>query len=100
MIQAPHTEGEETRLADVIVYCNGRRIESEEWESTLFIESSYDLLSLSEPQFTDKNIRVIKKSDWLKGKKIEQISLTCKLCGQPMEKCMGECDIDTFLQLI
>ena len=100
MIQAPHTEGEETRLVDVVVYCNGRRIESDKWDTTLFMESWSDLLSLTAPQFIDKQVRVIKKSDWLKGKKIEPVRLTCRLCNQPMEKCMGECDIDKFLELI
>lgn len=100
MIQAPHTENEETRIADVVVYYNGRRIESDEWEATLFMESSADLLTLTAPQFIDKNVRVIKKSDWLKGKKIEPVRLTCRLCNQPIAKCMGECDIDTFLDLI
>lgn len=100
MIQAPHTEGEETRLADVVVYCNGKRIESDKWDTTLFMESWSDLLSLTAPQFIDKQVRVIKKSEWLKGKRIEPVRLTCRLCNQPMEKCMGECDIDTFLELI
>lgn len=100
MMQAPHTEGDETRLTDVVIYHNGKRIESDSWDTFLFIESSSDLLSLTANQFIDKNVRVIKKSDWLKGKKIEPVRLTCRLCKQPMEKCMGECDIDTFLELI
>ena len=96
----PHTEGDVTRLAEVVVYRNGRRIESDVWDMTLFMDSWSDLLSLTAPQFTDKNVRVLKKSDWLKGKIIEPVRLTCRLCNQPIEKCMGECDIDTFLQLI
>lgn len=100
MIQQPHTEGEETRMADVVVYRNGRRIESDKWDTTLFMDSWSDLLSLTAPQFTDKNVRVIKKSDWLKGKYIEPVRLTCRLCNQPIAICMGECDIDKFLELI
>ena len=100
MSQQPHTEGEETRLADVVVYLNGRKTDRENWDSTLLIDSWSDLLSLTAPELKDKYVRVIKKSNWLKGKRIEPIRLTCRVCGKPMEVCMGDCDIDKFLELI
>ena len=100
MSQQPHTEGEETRLADVVVYLNGRKTDRENWDSTLLMDSWSDLLSLTAPELKDKYVRVIKRSDWLKGKKIETALLTCRNCGKPMEVCMGECDIDKFLELI
>jgi hypothetical protein len=102
-LQAKHkveyTLDEETRLVPIVVYKNGKKINSDEWDETVFIETPFDILVLSNNEFIDKKVLVVKASDWKRGKKVEtKILLKCTVCGSP--NCRGECDEDRFLGLI
>jgi len=95
----PYTCDEETRLVELVVYQQGKRIESYEWDEDLWIESATDMFALTSPQLSDKRVRIIDRKKWLKGKKVEQRTLLkCFVCGKPT--CRGECDEDRFLGLI
>jgi hypothetical protein len=97
--KATYTIDEETREINTIVYENGKRIHSDEWDVELLIESATDMLALHSPQMQDKKVLIVKLSEWKKGKKVEpRVVLKCFLCGKMT--CRGECDEDTFLGLI
>jgi hypothetical protein len=97
--KCPYTHGEETRLVDVIIYQNGKKILSEEWDDTLLIESSSDMSSLFGTEYASKRILVVKLRDWKRGRIVDIThTLKCFVCGKTT--CRGECDEDTFLGLI
>lgn len=94
-----YTIENETREIVAVVYENGKRIKSDEWDLDLLIETGSDMLSLTSPAFKDKKVLIVKLQEWKRGKLVEQpIALRCYLCGKMT--CKGECDEDTFLGLI
>ena len=100
-LKSPYTIDNVTRMVDVVVYRNGRKTKETEWEETMVVDSWSELLILADSRYADKNIRVVKKSDWDKGEEIKEVvKLRCTVCGKPAEQCMGECDLDTFLGII
>lgn len=95
----PYTFGDDTRLVELVVYQDGKRVELYEWDEDLWIESATDMFALMTPQLQNKRIRIIDRKKWLRGKKVEITAvLKCFVCGKPT--CRGECDEDRFLGLI
>jgi hypothetical protein len=98
-LRHPHTIENETRLIDVVVYKDGKRVESNIWEEELTIDSAADMMALTLPYYKDKKILIIKMSEWKRGRRVEiPKPLKCFVCGKLT--CRGECDEDTFLGLI
>lgn len=98
-LRHPYTIDEETRLITVIVYENGKRIDSEVWDEEMVIESAADMMSLTLPYYKDKKILIVKTSEWKRGRRVDiPKPLKCFVCGKLT--CRGECDEDTFLGLI
>jgi len=95
----PYTIDNESRLIEVVVYENQKRIISETWDGELVIESAADMMTITAPCYKDKKILIIKMSDWKRGRKVEiPKPMKCFVCGKLT--CRGECDEDTFLGLI
>lgn len=98
-LKHPYTINEETRLIDVNVYENGRKIVSETWDEELLIDSAADMMSMTLPYYKDKKILIVKQSEWKRGRRVDVPKpLKCFVCG--ILTCRGDCDEDTFLGLI
>jgi len=95
----PYTIDEETRLIGVVVYKDGKRIDSSVWEEEMLIENASDMMNLTLPYYKDKRILIIKHSEWKRGRRVDiPKPLKCFVCGKLT--CRGECDEDKFLGLI
>jgi len=65
-MNAPHTEFGKTKLCPVVVYQNGNKINSDEWDDTLWIERGEDWYAFSSPDLKNKRVRVIEREIWLR----------------------------------
>jgi hypothetical protein len=95
---APYRHLGELRNTPYVVYLNNRRIDSEDWDETLFMETSDDLYVLGSQSYKDKRVRLVRKDDWKKSPIIIEPNLKCPICGKI--DCRGECDEDRYLHLI
>jgi hypothetical protein len=98
-LRHPYTIDDESRLIEVNVYENGKRVISETWDEEIVIESAADMMTLTLPYYKDKKILIVKLSEWKRGRRVDiPKPLKCFVCGKLT--CRGECDEDTFLGLI
>lgn len=65
-MNAPHTEFGKTKLVPVVIYENGTKIETNEWDETLWIERGEDWYALSSPDLKNKRVRIIERETWLR----------------------------------
>lgn len=66
-MRAPYEMFGQTRNVEVEVYRNGRRIEGDDYEESVWIERSEDWYGFQAPSMKDKRIRVITPQLWRRG---------------------------------
>lgn len=69
-MKAPYTIFNETKLVEVEVYKNGYKTEDITWEEELWVERGEDWYALGSSQLKNKRVRVIRREEWLRGKKL------------------------------
>lgn len=70
-MKAPYTIFGETRMVEVEVYTNDSgKIDSTEWDDELWIERGEDWYAMMSPQLKHKRVRIIRRENWLRSKKI------------------------------
>lgn len=57
-----------TKLVPLNVYRNGLKVDSEDYEKTLWVERGEDWYSFGSPEFHNKNVLVVERGDWLKSR--------------------------------
>jgi len=67
---APHTAFRKTKLLPIKVFLNNKEIESETWDTNIWIERGEDWYGLMSSDLKDKKVRIIERSVWLKCKEI------------------------------
>lgn len=65
-MKAPYTIFGKTKLIPVKVWFKGQYIESDEWDTDLWIERAEDYYALN--SLNDKRVRVIERDIWLTHK--------------------------------
>ena len=66
-MRAPYTTFGKTKLVEVVVYQNNKKIESRDWDEEYWIERGEDWYGLMSTQLRDKKVRVITRESWLKS---------------------------------
>ena len=66
-MRAPYTIFGKTKLVEVVVYQNNKKIESSDWDEEYWIERGEDWYGLMSTQLRDKKVRVITRESWLKS---------------------------------
>lgn len=66
-MRAPYTIFGKTKLVEVVVYQNNKKIESRDWDEEYWIERGEDWYGLMSTQLRDKKVRVITRESWLKS---------------------------------
>ena len=69
-VKAPYTIFNETKMVEVEVYKNGYKTEDTTWEEELWVERGEDWYALGSSQLKNKRVRVIRREEWLRGKKL------------------------------
>jgi len=66
---APYTKFGQTKILPVKVYLNSKLLDKVyEWDEELWVERSEDWYALMCDALKYKRVRVIERSEWLKGK--------------------------------
>ena len=68
-MRAPYTAFEKTKDVEYGVYQNSKRIDSHEWDDTVWIERGEDWYGLA--SMGNKRVRVITRENWMRGKEIQ-----------------------------
>lgn len=67
-MKAPYTKFGQTRMLPVVVYLNTKQLkEVFEWDEDLWVERPEDWYALMCDALKYKRVRVIERSEWLKG---------------------------------
>ena len=67
---SPFTAFGKTKNVKVIVYLNNEIIESDIWDSEIWIERPEEMYGLMSGLYKNKKVRIIKREDWLRSKEI------------------------------
>jgi len=93
----PYTIDNETRLVPITIYQNYEKIQSSTWDDELLVQNVSDMMDMN--ALCEKKILIIKMSEWKRGRKVDILKpFRCFVCNKP--SCLGECDEDSFLELI
>jgi hypothetical protein len=68
-MKSPYTIFGETKMVEVVVYKDGKRINETTWETELWVERGEDYYAMMSPQLKGKNIRIIDRELWLRSLK-------------------------------
>lgn len=60
-----------TRRLPLVVMVNGEKVNSTDFEKTLWIERGEDWYAFMSTGFRDKKVRVIEREKWLQGEEID-----------------------------
>lgn len=66
-MKAPHTEFGKTKNVEVQVFKNCIKIESDNWDETLWVERGEDWYALGSSDLKNKKVRVIERDIWLRS---------------------------------
>lgn len=69
-MKAPYTIFGKTKLVNVEVWQNGKRIESDTWDKEMWVERDEDMYGLISTG--NKKVRVIHRNEWLVAEEVEQ----------------------------
>lgn len=64
-MKAPYTAFGQTKLIEVEVWQNNKKIESDVWDEELWVERSEDWYALMSSQLVNKKVRIIERNKWL-----------------------------------
>ena len=67
-MKAPYTIFGKTKMVEVVVYENDKKIESDTWDEEYWIERGEDWYGLMSSNFKNKKVRIITREEWLKSK--------------------------------
>jgi hypothetical protein len=62
---APFTIFGKTKMLPIVVWENGGKINTDTWDTELWVERSEDWYALSSPQLKNKKVRIVTREDWL-----------------------------------
>jgi len=65
---APYTIFGKTKMVEVVVYENDKKIDSDVWDEEYWIERGEDWYGLMSPGLKNKKVRIITREEWLKSK--------------------------------
>ncbi len=66
-MKSPHTEFGKTKNVEVQVFKNSIKIESDNWDETLWVERGEDWYGLGSSDLKNKKVRVIERDIWLRS---------------------------------
>ena len=71
-MKAPCTSFGQTKMVDVNVYLNGKKLQEVffEWDEDLLVERPEDWYALMSDSLKYKRVRVIDRDEWLRGKQV------------------------------
>jgi hypothetical protein len=67
-MKAPYTIFGKTKMVEVVVYENNKKIDSDTWDEEYWIERGEDWYGLMSSHFKNKKVRIITREEWLKSK--------------------------------
>lgn len=63
-VKAPYTQFGRTKNIPLLIYLNGKKVESDSWDEDYYICRPEEWYGLSCPSFKDKFVRVIDEREW------------------------------------
>lgn len=70
-MKAPFKKFKQLRNVEIVVYLNGKKIDSDKWDEELWFDVPEDFYCLSSSQFRNKKIRVVYREEFIKSELIK-----------------------------
>lgn len=67
MKTVPYTEFGKTKQVEIVVYMNNEIVESDTWDTTLWIARPEEMYGLMSTKLKNKHVRVITEDMWRRG---------------------------------
>lgn len=66
----PFTKFGITKLLPLRVQQDGKAVDGDDYEETLWAEDAESMYALMSPLYRGKRVRIVTRSDWLKGRQV------------------------------